>query len=208
MKISKHIHSCLLIEEQGKTILIDPGNYSYENHGLDISSLEKLDYILITHEHADHMYLPFIKELLQKFPQVKIFSNLSVKNILKKENITVSTEGNEIIKIEPVNHEQTFDKTPPQNVMFTIFNTLSDPGDSLSFTYSANILALPITAPWGSSVWAVNIALQLKPEIIIPVHDWHWRDESRKWLYDRLEKHFAQSGIAFKKLESGEIIEA
>ena len=85
MKISKHIHSCLLIKEQGKTILLDPGNYSYESKALDINSLKQLDFIGITHEHADHMYIPWIKEIVVKFPNVKIITNDSCVKLLAKE---------------------------------------------------------------------------------------------------------------------------
>ena len=68
MKISKHLHSCLLAEEAGKIILIDPGNYTFEEKALDIGKLEKLDFLLITHEHQDHIYLPFLKIIFEKFP--------------------------------------------------------------------------------------------------------------------------------------------
>jgi len=69
MKISKHIHSCLLVEDEGKTILIDPGKYSYDEKALNVVSLEKLDMIAITHQHSDHMYIPLIKEIVAMFPQ-------------------------------------------------------------------------------------------------------------------------------------------
>ncbi len=207
MKITKYLHSCLLIEEQGKIFLIDPGNYSVENYALEIDKIEHIDYLLITHEHPDHMYLPFIKQLVTKFPNIQTFSNDSVKQILEKENIMVQTENNDVIKMELVKHEKTFDKTPPQNILITLFDKFSDPGDSLSFTYSANTLALPITAPWGSVVWAADSALKIKPKTIIPIHDYQWREEVRKGMYDRLEQYFAQFGIIFKKMETGISVE-
>ncbi|MDO8655088.1 MAG: MBL fold metallo-hydrolase, partial [bacterium] len=51
MKITKYVHSCLLVEEQGKTALIDPGNYTFQSKALDLRYIEKLDFVLITHEH-------------------------------------------------------------------------------------------------------------------------------------------------------------
>lgn len=207
MKISKHFHSCLLIEEQNKTFLFDPGNYTFDNNGLDLNSLKKLDYILITHEHPDHMYLPFIKQILAKFPDVQIFSNDSVKKILGKEGIKVETNNNEFIQFEEVKHEKIFMGPSPENLMITVFNKFSHPGDSLSFSKSAEILALPIQAPWGSTTWAVEKALEVKPKIIIPIHDWHWKDEIRKGMYNRLEQYFAEYDIVFKKPETREIIE-
>src|SRR5690348_12351515 len=35
VQITKYNHSCLVVEENEKTILLDPGNYSYETHVLD-----------------------------------------------------------------------------------------------------------------------------------------------------------------------------
>jgi L-ascorbate metabolism protein UlaG (beta-lactamase superfamily) len=207
MKISKHLHSCLLVEAQEKTILLDPGNYTYDNHALNIQSLEKLDYIAITHAHPDHIYIPFLKELIAKFPDVQIFSNTSVQDILGKENIQVNTQGNDSIQIEEVPHEKIWMGNPGQNVMITLFNKLSHPGDSLSFSHSAEILALPIQAPWGSTTWAVEKALAIKPKVIIPIHDYHWKDEVRKGMYERLEQYFGNFGIIFKKPETGEIME-
>src|SRR5205085_2342203 len=96
---------------------------------------------------------------------------------------------------------------PCQNVMITLFDRLASPGDSLTFRKSPEILALPIQAPWGSTTWAVETALKVKPKIILPIHDWHWKDEVRFWIYDRLEKYFQEYGITFKKMETGEIIE-
>lgn len=209
MKISKHLHSCLLVEEQDKVILIDPGNFTFNEKTLDIDKLTKLDYILITHEHADHCHLPFIKELVSKFPDVKIISNPSVVELLKTENIESSSEGNELIKLEEtLTHEKVWDKNPPQNTVFKIFDRLTHAGDSLHFTTRSEILALPITAPWGSTTEAVEKALELKPKVIIPIHDWMWKDEIRIAMYKRLEEFFKPLGIDFKGLETGEIIEA
>lgn len=207
MKITKFVHSCLLVEEKDTVILIDPGNYTFEEKALDISKIAKLDYLLVTHEHQDHMHIPFIKQIVQKFPTVNIISANSVANILKKGNISVQTTRNEFISIEQVPHEKLMDSEPPENVLFKIFNKLTHPGDSLHFKLSTPILALPIQAPWGSMIDAISLAVSLKPEIVIPIHDWHWKDQARKNFYKRIGEHFKKLGIEFKGVETGEIIE-
>lgn len=208
MKISKHLHSCLLIDEQGKTILVDPGNYSYDAKALDINRLQNLDAIVITHEHMDHMYIPWIKEILEKFPNTPIYTTGSAKALLEKEGIqNVNTEGNEYITLESVPHEKIWVGAPAQNVLATLFGKFATPGDSHTFTTHVDILALPIAAPWGSTTRAVELALDLKPKVIIPIHDWHWRDEVREGFYQRLIEYFAQNGIDFKGVETGEVVE-
>ena len=208
MKISKHVHSCLLIEEAGKVFLIDPGNYTVSENALDLSSIPQLDYLLITHEHQDHTDLSLIKEIFAKFPEVKIFSNSSVAVILEKEGIKVGTSGNELVTLETVPHEKIFmSNTLAKNVMFTIAGKFSHPGDSHHFETSSAILALPVQAPWGSTTAAVELAVKLKPKVIIPIHDWHWNEKARKSIYQRLEEYFRSLGIRFIGLETNEVVE-
>lgn len=207
MHITKYLHSCLLVEEQGKTMLIDPGNFTYNAHVFAVDKLEKLDYILITHEHEDHFYLPFVKEILQRFPDVTIITNPSIVAILEKEGITAASEENEDVKLDVIAHEKLWDKEPPQNAVFKIFGKLVHPGDSLHFTTTGDILALPLQAPWGSTTQAVEKALEMQPKVIIPIHDWHWKDEVREAMYDRLTGFFKEKEIEFKNVKTGETVE-
>ena len=206
MKISKHLHSCLLIQDKEHTILIDPGIYTYQEKALDIHKLKRLDYILITHEHPDHFHVPFIKALIKQFPSVTIISNRSVVNLLKNEGVKAIVMGTEKILLEESPHEQLWDKKPPANVMFHIDGLLTHPGDSHHFAKTNDILALPITAPWGSTADAVILALKRKPKVIIPIHDWMLKDVVRKGMYHRLQGFFKEKGIDFKGLETGESI--
>ena len=207
MKISKHVHSCLLVEEHNKTILLDPGNYSYDSHALDISRLIQLDVIGITHEHQDHMHLPFIKEIVAKFPNVEIITTESVVQILAKENIAASANGNDFVRLQSVPHEKIWMGNPVENVMITLFEKLASPGDSFAIDSSPEILALPLQGPWGSMMQAVDTTLRVKPKVVIPIHDFHLKDEFRQQYYLRLKDYFSQYNIDFKPVETGDIIE-
>lgn len=203
MQVTKFIHSCLLLEEQDKIILIDPGNYTYEGKALNLDLIKNLDYLLITHEHPDHFYLPFIKEIIEKFPQVKILTNSSIVDILAKEGIIAASLSDDFIKIEEVPHEKVFGINPPKNALFRVGGILTDPGDSHSFSSTTKILALPIQAPWGTITQAVELAETLKPETVIPLHDWHWHEKARQWMYKRLEDYFGKIGIEFIPTQTG-----
>lgn len=203
MKISKHIHSCLLIEHDGKRILIDPGNYTYEQKALDVSKINTLDYLLITHEHPDHMYIPFVKELVGKFPSLKIISNSSIQKILTQEGLTVSIENDELVRLEPALHDKPLTFPIPQNVAFTIGNKLTHPGDSSTFTKTAEILALPMQTSLVNIVGMLDKAIELKPKAVIPIHDFHWKDSSRLVYYDHAKRILKENGIKFIPLETG-----
>ena len=207
MKITKYVHSCLLVEEKEKVALIDPGIYTAQSKALDLRYIKKLDFILITHEHADHLYIPFLKEILVQFPDIEIITNPSVSLLLERQGIKASHKGNAYVGPEEAKHERLFFGQAPENALFHIFSRLTHPGDSFGFSETKEILALPVQAPWGSTTQAVEKALELKPKIIIPIHDWHWRDEARKAMYERLAEYFKEHNIEFRGLETDKTFE-
>lgn len=91
--------------------------------------------------------------------------------------------------------------------MVTVFGRLLHPGDSLSFDKTAEIIALPIAAPWGSTTWAVDVAEKVKPKIIIPIHDWLLKDVVRQNTHQRLADYFAKQSIRFIPLENNQALE-
>lgn len=207
MRITKYLHSCLLVEEQDTTILIDPGEYTYDAGDFTLSNYKTIDYVLITHEHADHLSLPFLKEILTAFPTVQIVSNESVVTKLQEEDIQASTQTPNVIQAQSVPHEKVFGVVVPPNTLFHMFDRLTHPGDSHSFDTTKEILALPMQAPWGHVTAALELAVQLKPTYVLPIHDWHWKDEVRKGMYKRAESYLQEHGILFKNLETGESVE-
>jgi len=206
MSITKYLHSCLLIEEDNTVILIDPGEYTYNAKIFPLDTLAQLNYILITHEHADHFSLQFIKDIIAKFPDVAIISNQSVVKILEKENLPAASGGNDFITLTQVPHEEILFAPPPKNVQFTLFNKLTHPGDSFNFSSQVDCLAMPMTAPWGSMIAAMKKVVEVKPKVVIPIHDWHWKDEALHAFYPRVAEFLKPHGIDFKQAETGEAI--
>jgi len=206
MKITKYLHSCLLLEQEGTYILVDPGEYTYASALLPVESLKQLDYIVITHSHADHFSMPFVLELVAKFPSVKIISTSEVATILLEKSIPVSTKSDDLVIVSLLPHERLFDKNIPENIQVNIAGILSHPGDSFRSIKTNKVFALPMQGPWGSLVQAMNLAITLKPQYIIPIHDWHWKDEFKKDMYLRCAGFLAHYGITFFALEDGKEI--
>lgn len=205
MKITKLEHSCLLVEMSApvnRTALFDPGAMSEPY--VDVDSLEFLDDIFITHAHGDHCHLPLIKRLVEKFPDVRITGPREVVNKLKQEGIQATSEETEGVVFFDSKHEKVLPLfQPPEEIGIHYLGMLSHPGDSHSFIETKAILALPVTAPWGSMVRAVNLALDISPQYVLPIHDWHWRDEARVQAYELMEDILADKGIKFLKLKNG-----
>lgn len=198
MKITKLGHSCLLVEKPERTAIFDPGEFS----NVDIESIECLDDIIITHEHPDHCDVSVLKQLTEKFPEVRVKTPASMVPQLDSISVTTeAVEGIEFFRSPHEGHPPFLD--PPENVGIHYLGKLTHPGDSHSFTETKDILALPLTAPWGSADRAVQLALQLKPKYIIPIHDWHWKDVVRMNMYERLTNLFSQQGIKFISPQNG-----
>jgi L-ascorbate metabolism protein UlaG (beta-lactamase superfamily) len=206
LQVTKFIHSCLLAETPDRAALFDPGTMSAA--ALDVSKLQRLDDIFITHIHADHYDPELIKQLVAKFPEVRITTTPEVVAELAKVGITASDQPSEGVTFFDSPHESIYPPRPtPQETGFHYLETLSHPGDSHSFHETKSILALPMTAPWGTNIRAFTLAQELKPQHVLPIHDWHWRDEARDQTYNMFEKALGDQGITFHKLQTGQPIQ-
>lgn len=206
MKITKFVHSCLLVEMPepvNRTALFDPGVMSSE--ALRGHRFEYLDDIIITHSHEDHFDIETVKWLVQQFPEVRITAPADVVATLESERVAASDQSSDGIVFFDSPHENVEPLFPrPQELGVHYLDLLSHPGDSHSFTETKRILALPVTGPWGSHIRAINLALELKPEHILPIHDWHWNDQARQSSYAKMDQVFADNGMHFYPLQTGE----
>lgn len=210
MKITKFVHACLLVETEVQTILIDPGQFSWESGLFDVDSLDRIDTIVITHGHFDHFHQPFVEAVLQKFPDVQFVSTPTVVEKLREIGVQ-NTTSDSVESVEIFSRKGHADLRPlgeaPENIAVHIAGRLTVGGDRHDLEGSKDILALTVTAPWGSMMDAAAMAQNLKPKIIIPIHDWHWTEAARSSAYDRLESFFADQNITFLKPVDGQVFE-
>lgn len=124
-----------------------------------------------------------------------------------KESINAFADNCDNISTADAPHEFMLGRRSAENNLFNIFEKLTHPGDSLKFDKSLDILALPIQALWGSMVASVEKAAQVKPKIVIPIHDWPLKDSARRKSYERAKNYLAEKGIELRGLEVGEEFE-
>jgi len=207
MRVTKYVHSCLLFEDDDSTVLFDPGQMSWESRLLDVAKLERLDSIIITHEHFDHYYDLFVKSLKEKFPDVEIVTTPSLAEKLTAMDITnVKSTSTDKVEIVTAPHESMEPLAPPptvQNIGVHYKGVLTHPGDSYHIAASKQILALPLAGPWGATIDGIRLATALKPKIIVPIHDWMWNDFWRQDMYGRLQQYFYNIGIKFINIVDG-----
>jgi len=205
VKITKFVHSCLLIETDSKNILIDPGRYSWDSHLLSPTHLPDLSHIVITHEHGDHYHEPALRTLSQRFPHAQIVTNndLAKKIVDLKLPNPISSGSEDNISVFEAPHAPLPLKTPaPLNIGVHIGDKLTHSGDALDFPKAREILALPLTGPFAGMTQSLEKVVKLKPKILLPVHDWHWHQQARESMYDMAKKLLAKHKIEFIELEN------
>lgn len=212
IKLTKFIQSCVLVEDEQYTAIFDPDSFTWGSKSFPLDSLSKLDYILITHGHFDHLSVDFVKALLEKFPEAKIFAAGEVADELKKAGLTnVTTESEGVITVANAPHENM---TPisgqpnNENVAITFDNKVTHPGDSFQINQSAPVLLLPIDGPWGSTAQAIELLSKVKPKYVLPIHDAMYTDQWRSMSYDWVEGACKQNGATFLRPEPGKAVEA
>jgi L-ascorbate metabolism protein UlaG (beta-lactamase superfamily) len=178
--ITKLVHACLLVEADGKRILIDPGAFSWNDDRFDLSLVEGVDRILITHEHGDHVSFDFVRGALERSNDAQVETTAALVEILADEGIVALTDGTPQF-LAP--HERIPMGPGPQNTGFHVEGALSHPGDSHSFVETMPILAMPFIAPWGSLTAATDRVRLVRPKYVIPIHDWFLSGEGATFMY-------------------------
>ncbi len=208
MKIKKLGHCCLVIEIDGKRIMTDPSNFDY---GGESTSERDISLVLITHEHADHLHIETLKQILQDNPEAKVITNTSVGRLLTEAGISfIKVEDGENYDFNGIaiqgfgnKHAQIYeDYGQVQNTGYMI-NSFCYPGDSFNKPKAQpDILALPVLGPWMKMKDAIDYAKELSPRVCFPVHDGTLKPFA-KFIYTIPGNFLSKVGIDFKVLEIG-----
>jgi L-ascorbate metabolism protein UlaG (beta-lactamase superfamily) len=217
MRITKYLHSCLLVEDHGKRILIDPGAFSFLEGLVRVDDIPHIDAIGVTHSHPDHADIAHMKAIIERDNPVVLGSRRVVEAL--KENGIIATEisgendsaGGFHIRAIPAKHESTLSGEEPENTAYLINGQILHPGDSFSdemLPYAGtDILALPVSAPWTSELRAAEFAVAMRPKHVIPIHDGHMKSFFQERMYERFKAALEKSGTVFHPLiEPGETV--
>jgi L-ascorbate metabolism protein UlaG (beta-lactamase superfamily) len=181
MKITKYPQSCVLINHKNKNILIDPGSFVYQQTSFKPEDWVKIDILLFTHEHFDHLDIDALKIILKNNTPV-ILTNSSVHFILKSNGIDskILLPDEEIV-IEEIlikgvksKHGPLPDGRPAPDVIGFLIDTKAyHPGDSVYLNQKpyADVVFVPICGTVVMNpVEAAKFVDEIKCKIAIPIH--------------------------------------
>ncbi|MFE3762429.1 MBL fold metallo-hydrolase [Streptomyces sp. NPDC059104] len=206
MKLTKRLHSCVQLEKDGRTLVIDPGAFSEADAGLGA------DVLLVTHEHPDHFEEGRIRAALDANPAAELWTARAVA-----QKLSAAYPG----RVHAVGHGDAFeaagfevrvhgelhavihpDVPRVANVGFLVDGALFHPGDALTVPDApVDTLMLPVHAPWNKIAEVIDYVREVKPRQAIDIHDAYLADIARP-IYDTALDNLG--GAPHRRLGAGE----
>jgi L-ascorbate metabolism protein UlaG (beta-lactamase superfamily) len=165
-------HACLLYSTDSDRVLIDPGTLS------SFAGLTELTAVLVTHEHADHVDVPAVVELLDANPSATLVTDERTAGQLADATVVrpgdVLRLGGVSVSVLGGTHAPVYGDVPdcPNLAYLLDDGALLHPGDSFFVpSQPVRTLAVPIDGPWLKLSEAIDYARAVAPEEILPIHE-------------------------------------
>jgi L-ascorbate metabolism protein UlaG (beta-lactamase superfamily) len=211
MRLTKFGHSCLLVEESGARVLLDPGSFS---EGFE--TLEGLTAVCLTHQHVDHVDPERVRPLLDRNPGVRVVSDEGSAEALGEAgaDVEVVHDGDELalgglaLRVVGRDHAAVHPEVPVvPNVGYLVGGRLFHPGDALTMPGEpVEVLAVPAGAPWLKLADAVDYLRKVGPRVAVPVHEKVLSEVGISSHY-RLLEQLRGPGTTFEVLDDGRPVE-
>ena len=207
MRIAKYVHSCVLIEESGERLLFDPGRFSFVEGRVSPDQFGDVSYVVLTHNHPDHIDVPALKRILE-LSNAGVIGNSEIASVLQPEGITVRPldegilrAGSLTLRAIPTPHEPILTGALPQHTAFLVndrvLNSVDSFGPALDQFAGVDLLIMPVMAPFLTEVGAFAFAQRMRPKAVFPVHDGYTRDFFITMRYDTFTPFLANLGVKF-----------
>lgn len=209
MRVTKFIHSCLMVEKAGSRILFDPGKFSFIEGAVTPEEFRGVDAVIVTHAHPDHVDYDALAAIVQASPGVEVLTNATVAAEMAERGLQAvlfeggkRTVGRFEVAAYGAAHAPVLGSKAPPNTAFVIDDVLLNAGDSFDAALhglsGVKMLALPVTAPWTTELVAAEFARRMRPGRVIPVHDGYWKPWFRAQRYKAFEQVLGEAGIGFE----------
>ncbi len=213
MKITNFEHACFTVENQTDSLIVDPGGYTS-----NLVIPENVVCVVITHEHADHLDIALLQNILSKNPSMTIVAHQTIVDKILEKNTSfpcrivaagdTQTIASFSIKFYGGEHALIHHDIPRvANLGIMINDTVFYPGDSLvKPDKPVAVLALPISAPWLKIAETIDYMRAVQPEITFPTHD-AILSPTGQALYDTMLTSFANNNhIEYRRIAEAPLV--
>jgi len=174
MKLTKFQHACFVVEKNGTSVVVDPGNLTH-----DFIMPKTVAAVFISHNHADHVDNQLVITILRENPKAVLLAHETILANFKNEHTQAVSVGDAVdvdgISLQFVGgvHEPIDVNVPlPINIGVIIDGHLYYPGDSyFALQQPVKELLMPISAPWLTIGKSMDLVRILKPSHVFPTHD-------------------------------------
>ncbi|WNM28304.1 MBL fold metallo-hydrolase [Demequina capsici] len=177
MRLTKHVHACVVIEEAGRTLLVDPGAFDPRTPELLIQA----DAVLITHAHGDHLDRAAMEAELARRPSLPVYGLEAVVGPLSEigSAVTFVSPGDTVdaagidVSVHGGLHAEIYPHVPRDpSVGYLIGGRVYHPGDSYEIPQVAvATLLVPVSGPWTRFADTVAFVAAVAPRRALAIHD-------------------------------------
>lgn len=190
LELTKKTHSCVRLEKDGRTLVIDPGGFSEEDAAVGA------DAILVTHEHPDHFAEDRLRVAMEANRAAEIWTLASVAEQISAAfpgRVHTVGEGDAFtaagfdVEVHGQLHAVIHPDIPRiTNVGYFVDGTVFHPGDALTVPgRPVDTLLLPVHAPWNKVSEVIDYVREVRPQRAIDIHDSLLQEHARP-IYDRM----------------------
>jgi len=211
MRVTKHEHATLRLDDHRQTLLIDPGSFT-----LPLDDLTDLVGVVVTHLHPDHWTPDHLARILRAAPGTPIFGPAGVAQAADGYDITIVAPGDAIaagdftLRFFGGTHAVIHSSIPVvDNLGVLVDDELYYPGDSFAAPEGVEVgtLAAPLGGPWLRIGDAMDFVLAVRPRRAFGTHDMTLSTIGRTMHRDRLRWATEQAGGEFFDLDPGDTLE-
>jgi L-ascorbate metabolism protein UlaG (beta-lactamase superfamily) len=212
MRLTKLGHSCVRLEKDGATLVIDPGTWSDAPAALTGAAA-----VLVTHEHPDHLDADAIRAALQASSDLTLWANPSVAAKFTGFGDRVHDVGHGDalsvagfdVHVYGRDHALIHEDIPlVLNTGFLVEGDLFHPGDSFTVPEDpVRTLLVPIAAPWLSAGKMIDYFRQVAPVRGYAIHDAILNDNGLGLMGRMMAVAASPSGAQVERLQPGTSLE-
>jgi L-ascorbate metabolism protein UlaG (beta-lactamase superfamily) len=208
MQFTKLGHSCVSLQKDDATLVIDPGIFSDA-----AAALRGATAVLVTHEHLDHLDADPIRAALAADPGLTLWANPAITAQFGEfgDQIHSVQHGDALsvagfsVHVHGQDHALIHHDIPlVTNNGFLVDGDLFHPGDSFTVPDEpVRTLLLPISAPWLKAGEMIDYFRTVAPARGYAIHDAILNDAGLGLMTRMMSVAAAPSGVPVSRLEPG-----